>query len=171
MPYWQLFYHVVWATKQRAPLLTADIAPLTHDLLKQKALALGARVFAVNGVEDHVHMVVAIPPKIAVARFVGQVKATAATQVNKLVQREKALAWQEEYGVFSLDGKRLPNHIAYVERQQEHHAANTTIPLLERTGSQQTDSKTLRESTAPYLAISDDWWQELMADDQDSDSP
>jgi REP element-mobilizing transposase RayT len=58
MPYWQLFYHVVWATKRRTPLLTPEIAALTHDLLRQKALALEARVFAINGVEDHVHMVV-----------------------------------------------------------------------------------------------------------------
>ena len=136
---------------------------MAHDLLRQKALALEARVFAVNGVEDHVHMVVAIPPKIAVARFVGQVKASTATKVNKLMQREGALLWQEEYGAFSFDGKRLPNYIAYVERQREHHRDNSLLPILERTTSQQRGVSILRETLSPYRLAPEDWWQEMIA--------
>jgi hypothetical protein len=97
---------------------------------------------------------------------VGQVKARTAAKVNKLTQREGALLWQEEYGVFSFDGKRLPNYIAYVERQQEHHAANKTIPALERTLSQRTNVMTIREPSSLYLTAADDWWQELLADDE-----
>jgi REP element-mobilizing transposase RayT len=170
VPYWQLFYHVVWATKRRAPLLTPEIATLAHDFLSQKALALEARVFAINGIEDHVHMVVEIPPKLAVARFVGQVKASTSTRVNKLVQREGALMWQEEYAVFSFDGKRLPHYIAYVDRQQEHYVTNSLIPILERTEGRHENVMLLREPAPPYLVTSDDWWQELVAADKDNDS-
>ncbi len=165
MPYWQLFYHLVWATRERAPLLTLGIAPIAHDLLRQKALALGARIFAIDGIEDHVHMVVAIPPKIAVARFVGQVKASTATKVNKLTQQEGALLWQEEYGAFSFDGKRLPNYIAYVERQQEHHRANSLLPILERTTNDRHAKSILREPASVYQLARDDWWQEMIAFD------
>ncbi len=73
MPYWQLFYHIVWATKNREPLLTPDVESIIHGYLRAKAIGLGAVVFALNGVLDHVHLAAAIPPAVAVARFIGQI--------------------------------------------------------------------------------------------------
>jgi REP element-mobilizing transposase RayT len=112
MPYWQLFYHLVWATKNRQPLLTPEIEPTVHGFLRTKAIGLEATLFALNGTADHVHMVVAIPPKIAIAKFVGQVKAVAATKFNKSGAVSVSF-WQEEYGVFSFDDKRLLNYVGY----------------------------------------------------------
>ena len=84
MPYCQLFYHLVWSTKQRQPLLTLEVEPVIHGFLRSKAIGLGAILFALDGVTDHVHMVVSIPPKIALATFVGQIKAVASTKFNKV---------------------------------------------------------------------------------------
>ena len=135
MPYWQLYYHAVWATKNREPLLTPEVEPQIHGLLRQKAEALGATVFALNGAEDHVHLVVSIPPKVAVSKFIGQIKAVASTTFNKSgATADAVFYWQEEYAVFSLDRKRLPRHIGYVERQKEHHSRGDVIPALERVG-------------------------------------
>ncbi len=133
MPYWQLFYHLVWSTKKRQPLLTVEIEPIIHNYLRTKAIGLGATVFALDGTPDHVHMVASIPPKIAVANFVGQVKAVASTKFNKTnYGRAHPFFWQNEYGAFSFDRKRLPAVIAYVDRQKEHHSKNSTIAVLER---------------------------------------
>jgi putative transposase len=148
MPFWQLYYHIVWATKNREPILTPQVEPVVHDLLRGKAIGLEAVVFALNGAEDHVHMIAAIPPKIAVARFIGQVKAVAATRFNKSGLPGGPLFWQEEYGVFSFDGKRLANHIAYVQQQKEHHAAGTEIPILERVTGE--GVKMLRDGLPAY---------------------
>jgi len=158
MPYWQLFYHIVWSTKNRAPLLTPGVESVIHGYLRAKAIGLGAVVFALNGILDHVHLVVAIPPAIAVAKFIGQIKAVASTKFNKS-GRDEVFFWQEEYGIFSFDGKRLPNYIAYVERQKEHHAQHTTIPILERTDGEAV--MVLREPIAPYALNDDDWRREL----------
>jgi putative transposase len=126
-------YHVVWSTEKREPLITPSAEPVIQDFLQAKATALGGNVFAINGTADHVHMVVSIPPTIAVATFIGQVKGVASAKYNK--RRRDAdgrFSWQAQYGVFSFDGKRLSNIIAYVDRQKEHHAEGTTIPVLER---------------------------------------
>ena len=161
MPYWQLFYHIVWATKNRLPLLTPDIEVVIYDLLRRKAIGLGATVFALGGVLEHVHMVVAIPPKISVAKFIGQIKAVASTKFNKSGLTEGSFFWQEEYGVFSFDSKRLPNYIAYVERQKQHHAQHTTIPILERTDDLAVHFA--HEDASPYLIEEDVWRRELEA--------
>lgn len=156
MPYWQLFYHIIWATKRRQPLLTPDVEPAVHGFIRKKAVGLGATVFALNGVEDHVHLVAAIPPRIAVAKFVGQIKGVAATRFNKS-QDEVSLYWQEGYGVFSFNAKRLPNYVTYVERQKEHHATERTIPVLERlTGDA---PRRVRDHTGAYRVDQDEWWR------------
>jgi REP element-mobilizing transposase RayT len=158
MPYWQLFYHMIWATKNREPLLTPAIEPVIHDFLRVKAIGLGATVFALDGTEDHVHVVAAIPPRIAVAKFIGQIKAVASTRHNKMYP-DTPFFWQREYGVFSFDGKRLPNYIEYVQQQKEHHARNTIIPVLERTADG--EPQLLRESGELY-AVQEAAWREMM---------
>jgi REP element-mobilizing transposase RayT len=161
MPYWQLFYHFVWATKLREPLLTPDIESLVYATLRTKAIGLGANVFALNGTVDHVHLVVSVPPKLALATFIGQVKGVAATRFNKVKSRELPLFWQDEYGVFSLDAKRLPHAVAYVERQKEHHADNSVIPILERMDD--AGVRQIREATEIYTTGEDHWRREMLS--------
>ena len=159
MPYWQLYYHLVWATKNRAALITDDVEEPVHHLLRQKMIDLEAIVFALNGMPDHIHVVAAIPPKISVAHFVGQIKAVTATKFNRAFAGAVPLVWQREYGAFSFDGKRLPNYIGYVEHQKEHHQANATIPILERhVGA---GPLRLSEGKALYMTENDAWRQEL----------
>jgi REP element-mobilizing transposase RayT len=163
MPYCQLYYHFVWTTKERLPLLAGDREPVVYDFLRSKAIGLGGFVYAVNGTEDHVHMVVSIPPRIAVSEFIGQVKGVASARFNKLGSHP-LLYWQEEYGVFTFDGKRLANVVDYVDRQKEHHAARSLIAVLERTDDQPVGYRSVREPLAVYEAGSDQdgWWREML---------
>jgi len=137
LPYWQLFYHVVWATRYRERLLGPEIEPFAHGLIRGKAVELEAVVFALNGMDDHVHLVVSIPPKLAPATFIGKVKGASSARLSQSGRLDQLFYWQEEYAVFSLDAKRLPHHVAYVDNQKIHHARATVIPALERTGEDQ----------------------------------
>jgi putative transposase len=134
MPYWRLFYHVVWATRNRERLIAPEIEPVIHDLLRSKAIGLGATVFALNGIEDHVHLIVSVPPKLALADFIGKVKGSSSTRFNKSGLRSRPFGWQDEYAILSFDTKRLPQYVSYVRNQKVHHARAELIPLLERTG-------------------------------------
>lgn len=155
MPYWRLFYHIVWGTKNRLNLITPEVEPLIYSFIRGKAVGLEGRVFALNGTADHIHLVAAIPPKIAVTKFIGQIKGVAATRFNKTSQWTIPLYWQAEYGVFSFDSKRLPDVITYVERQKEHHRCNTIIPALERSDDQQVSI--LHETASTYSLERKDW--------------
>jgi REP element-mobilizing transposase RayT len=162
MPYWQLFYHLVWSTKQRQPLITPEVEPHIYRYLVSKATGLNGVVFAIGGVEDHVHMVVAIPPSIAVANFVGKVKGTASTRLNKSGISTVRFEWQGEYGAFSFDAKRLPNYISYVKKQKEHHAKGTLIPVLERASGENIGPRLLRETRTTYATDEERWWHEML---------
>ncbi len=157
MPFYQLYYHLVWCTKNRAPLLTPEVEPIIYDYLKFKAQNLGGIIHAMNGVEDHVHLVVTIPPKIALATFVGQIKGSCSTRFNKEHKSYPAFFWQSEYAAFSFDKKRLPYIVRYVENQKVHHQERNLIPILERT---EDDSSThlLGEQNQFFLADYNQWF-------------
>ncbi len=136
MPYWRLYYHIVWATKYRQPLLNPEVELIIHNHIRTKSIGLGATLFAINGWVDHVHVVASVPPKLSLSKFIGQIKAVATTKFNKTNHPEAPIYWQDEYAVFSFDEKRLPYYIRYVNQQKEHHAQKTEITALERTDSE-----------------------------------
>ena len=57
-------------------MITVDIEAILYKSILDKADSLGCIIHAIGGIEDHIHMVVSVPPKISVADFVGQIKAT-----------------------------------------------------------------------------------------------
>ncbi len=161
MPYTQLYYHLVWSTRNRQPRLTEEVEPILHNLLRNKAIDLGGSVFALGGIVDHVHMVASIPPAISVAKFVGQVKGSSSSIFNKSGFTQERFYWQEEYGAFSFDRKKLANFVAYAENQKRHHEQVSTIPVLERV----VQPEEIREPAAVYVAEDETWRQELLAFD------
>ena len=168
MPFTQLFYHLVWSTKNRQRLLTPEVEPIIHTYLRMKASGLGAIIFALNGWVDHVHIVVTVPPKIAVATFVGQIKAVASTKFNQTYPDLPQFYWQAEYGAFTFDGKRLPNYIKYVEHQKEHHAQDSAIPILERVTCK---NNILHERGTSYGITDTEWRCELETSPPGDQSP
>jgi hypothetical protein len=120
---------------------------------------MGAKVFAIDGIVDHVHMVASLRPTMAVSDFGGAVKGYSSYQVNHEGLADGRFKWQEEYGAFSFDRKRLPYVIAYVEGQKQHHARATTIRILERTADN--TATEIREPPAPYDFDDAEWRREL----------
>ena len=132
MPLWRTFYHIVWTTKKRLPLISEEIEPALFRHIAQKTKQYGGVFHAVGGVEDHVHLVASIPPKISVSEFVGKIKGASARFANReLRAKGKAFAWQDGYGVFTLGESQLARAIGYAENQKRHHRERTTVRLLE----------------------------------------
>ena len=121
MALWRLYYHLVWTTKNRYPYLTSDKEVRIYPYIISKADTLGCIVHAIGGIEDHVHLITSIPPKLSLADFVKNIKGSSAHFYNKIFPDEARFSWQEGYGVFSLGGKQLETAVNYVNNQKEHH--------------------------------------------------
>jgi len=132
MPYHRLFYHMVWGTKNREPFIQLEFEASLHNVIAAKAKELEAFVYAVGGIEDHVHLVASVLPKIALADFMGQVKGNSSHFVNHTLSLSYHFQWQTEYGVVSFGGKQLDLVVKYVKNQRQHHAEGAIIPFLER---------------------------------------
>ena len=134
MPYWGLFYHVIWSTKGRLPVISEEVETAIRRSLKLTFADLDAIPHAVGIMPDHMHVVVSVPPKISPMELVKRMKGASSRAIHKEI--DLSFAWQGEYGVLSFGEQALATVRAYVENQREHHAAGTLWPGLERTSDE-----------------------------------
>ena len=134
MPRWRLFYHYVWAAKDREPLIDDAAGRLIARSIRTTCTDQGATLHALGLMPDHVHVAVSIPPSIAVATFVGRLKGAAAHAVNDANGRtgQSRFAWQAEYGVLSFGEKALPDVVSYVLNQPARHAERHVWQSMEQ---------------------------------------
>ena len=131
MPWWRLHYHLIWTTRQREPLIDAPREQIVRSTLQAKARALGLVLHAIGGIEDHIHVVVSIPPAVTVAACVKHFKGATSRRVNQMFPAPPRFAWQAEYGAVTLGERSLPRAIDYVQRQRQHHRVDRLIEWYE----------------------------------------
>jgi putative transposase len=130
MSYWRLFYHVVWGTKNRLDLIDPAWEKELYGYIRGKATALECIPHAINGMSDHIHVVISIPPKLCVATLVGKLKGASSHHINQNYA-DGAFLWQAEYGIFSVSERSLRMVVEYVNNQKKHHANKTLNVGLE----------------------------------------
>jgi putative transposase len=130
MTIWRTYYHLVWATRDRAPLITEQVEAELYGYIQAKSKSLDCPCHALGGIADHIHLIVSIPPSRAVADFVMRIKGSSSHHLNQIHLNQR-FAWQREYGLFSLGAQQLERAIAYVAQQKHHHATQTLINALE----------------------------------------
>ena len=121
MPYSRLYYHAIWGTKNREPLITNSIEHTLYNLMCSKAIGLGGYVYAINGTVDHVHLLVHIPRTIPVAQFVGKIKGSSSARINKSGLGDGNFYWQSEYSIFTVSEFMIPKLKKYLLNQKTHH--------------------------------------------------
>lgn len=136
MAYTKLFYHIVWSTKYREPTITPAIEYRLHSYIAKKAIYLGGIVHAINGINDHVHLAVSIPPQISISKFIGQIKAVSSVRINQSGLCSQKFFWQSAYSIFSFRESELPNIIRYVKNQKQHHVEGSTKYEMEITAKE-----------------------------------
>jgi len=131
MPYFRLFYHIVWGTKYRLPLISdANRSPI-YGAITAKVNQLGGMVLAIGGIEDHVHLLTTVPLSFTLPEFVGQIKGNASYIASHLPDAQQKFGWQTEYGVMTISELHLEYVGKYIQNQETHHAMNTLHPKLE----------------------------------------
>ena len=132
MSYWRLFYHAVWSTKDRQPWIDPAWEKDLFGYLWGKATVLECIPHAINGMPDHLHVVISIPPRLSVATTIGQLKGASSHHINKQYLAGK-FEWQAEYSIFSISESTQENVVHYINNQKQHHADRSLIDQLEST--------------------------------------
>ena len=123
--YTRLHYHIVFSTKERKTFIKPDLKDRLHAYMVGIVNNLDGIVEEIGGVDDHVHLLAFCPPKLAVAEFIGKIKANSSGWVHKTWPEREMFAWQRGYGAFSVSESNVGAVKAYIARQEEHHRTMT----------------------------------------------
>jgi len=132
MTYWRLHYHLIWATYNREPTLTPEREKLFYGVLYKKSEELDLKVHDAGNIEDHVHVVLSIPPVLAVAECARQLKGASAYAINRMPGSDGQFKWQGGYGALSVGERSLETVMEYAAKQKEHYRENKLIAAYER---------------------------------------
>lgn len=123
--YASLHYHIVFSTKNREPWITADIEDRIWRFIGGIARKHDMRALQVGGIEDHVHSLICAPPKIAPSGIAQILKGESSKWIHDEFRSRRSFAWQDGYGAFSVSKSDIPDVVAYIENQREHHRKRT----------------------------------------------
>ena len=119
MSYTNLLYHIVYATKSRAPLITLDLKNRLHGYLGGIVGGLGGVPIEINGMSEHVHLLVRLRPIISVSEFLSKLKSGSSLWAKR--QTKGRFAWQARYGAFTVSESQVGKVRKYIRDQEKHH--------------------------------------------------
>jgi len=131
--YYELHYHLVWATRLREPLIVAEIRNRLYACIREKCEQLGCRVHEVCGVQDHIHVALSIPASVPVSKVVHGIKGSSSHLVNA-EGIGMGLHWQPGYGAITIRRKDVPIVQRYIREQEQRHAEQRVWEGLEQMG-------------------------------------
>jgi REP element-mobilizing transposase RayT len=74
---------------------------------------------------DHVHLALALPPTQSVSKALQLLKGGSSKWIKDTLPQLRGFAWQDGYGAFSVSKSNLPEIVAYIQNQCEHHRLKT----------------------------------------------
>ncbi|WP_310394329.1 IS200/IS605 family transposase [Hymenobacter sp.] len=120
--YTQLHIQVVFAVAGRACLIPTKHQEQLNQYISGIIANKGQKALAVNGMPDHMHVLLGLRPETALADVVRDIKANASRFINEQRWVAGKFAWQRGYGAFSYSASHLDQVIRYIHNQQAHHA-------------------------------------------------
>ncbi len=120
MSHTNLLYHIVFGTKGRYPFIKDELKPRLHEYLGGTVRGLGGIAFEINGIEDHVHLLVKIKPISDISSFVRDLKANSSKRARVLTKGR--FGWARRYGAFTVSESQFEAVRKYIREQEKHHA-------------------------------------------------
>jgi len=132
---WDCKYHVVWIPKCRRKVLYGSLRKSLAPVIKELAKQRESEILEGHLMADHVHVVISIPPKYAVAQVVGFMKGKSAIYVARTYMGRKRNFvgpnyWARGYAVSTvgLDEETIRE---YVRNQEKEDRRIEQLNLLE----------------------------------------
>lgn len=131
-----LHVHFVFSTKDRRPLITADLQPRLFEYIGGILRAEKSCLIAAGGMPDHVHLLASLGRELSVSDAMRTVKSNSSGWIHETFPDQRAFAWQSGYGAFAVSYSNIDEVQRYIARQAEHHAKRSFqdefIELLQR---------------------------------------
>ena len=119
-------YHIVWVAKYRFRILTGAVKALLEEDIKKLCDWKGCEITELNVQEDHIHILVSVPPKVSISNLMGLLKGKLAIKLFKSYPNLKnKLYWGNHFwarGYFvatvGLDEEIIKKYVRYQEKEE-----------------------------------------------------
>ena len=123
--YTQLYTHYVFAVQNRTSLVTENWKDQLYKYINGIIQQNGHKTFAINGMTDHIHILISMNPKQSSSDLVYNIKRSSSLWINENRLVTGKFSWQEGFGAFSYAKSQIPKIARYIENQQQHHKKRT----------------------------------------------
>ncbi|MCK5739451.1 transposase, partial [bacterium] len=79
----------------------------------------------INGMSDHVHILLGLNPNDKISDLVGAIKRSSSSFINEKGWFPNKFHWQDGYGAFSYGKSQLNTVYHYIQNQEKHHQGHT----------------------------------------------
>lgn len=118
--YSQMLIHVVFSTKDRAPLIETEHEQRLYEYMAGIAKNEFGKAIKIGGVADHVHVLMSLKTKVSISHAVNRLKSLSSGWMKQTFGLND-FAWQNGYAAFSVSHSMRDQVERYIAQQKEHH--------------------------------------------------
>src|SRR5579875_1147041 len=100
--YTQLYFHVVFAVKARQNLIAVHWKEELYKYITGIVTNKSQKLLAINGMPDHIHLLIGMKPDATLSDLIRDVKANASRFINEKKWVTGKFEWQTGFGAFTL---------------------------------------------------------------------
>ncbi|HEY76654.1 MAG TPA: IS200/IS605 family transposase [Thermoflexia bacterium] len=116
-----LYYHVVFVTYKREPLIDREVAGFLQEFFPSKCAELEVRLLEQGILCDHVHLLISLRPTHYIPEVLGYLKGTSAHEANHHHDFRNVLRWMRGYHISTVSERALEAARQYVREQHKRH--------------------------------------------------
>lgn len=136
--YTNLLYHIIFSTKHREPVITADIEQQLHKYNAGILRNIEGICLEVGGMPDHIHILAKLPAKVSVSDALRTIKSSSSKWAGEHRAERASFGWQDGYAAFSVSTSQAQTVRRYICNQKSHHQRHDfrgeLVGLLEKHG-------------------------------------
>ena len=117
----KIWIHFIWSTKNRERLIHKELKYKLYDHIKANAREKNIYLDHINGIEDHVHVLISLKGDQAASKVAFLLKGESSHWVNVNKLSRTKFEWQNEFIAISVSESLLPKVREYIRTQEEHH--------------------------------------------------
>jgi len=102
-------------------LITPNLQQRLWPYLGGIARANKIAAIEVGGVEDHVHILLSLPPTLSISKAIQFLKGNSSKWIHETFSEHRTFEWQEGYGAFSIGVSGIEATVEYIRKQAVHH--------------------------------------------------